>query len=773
MSRPIIRPEVEVSLQLAVFEAARRRHELAGLEHLLFALLHDETTIAGMARCGVDVQALRERVAQHLDQTLTAMPGGDEADPTPTLAFHRVVRQAVLQVMRAGRSEVTGMHIVAALWNEEESFATYFLEEAGLSRLTLLRQISHGQGFPGADGDDEEFGLIDDEGLPDDDDEEDEEGLGEEGGKSRGSALARFTTPLHQLAAEGRLDPLIGRETEIGRAIHILSRRRKNNPVFVGEPGVGKTALVEGLAWRIHHGEVPAPLRDVEIYSLDLGSLLAGSRFRGDFEERLKGVLQEIRTRPGAILFIDEIHTLVGAGSTQGSTVDASNLLKPALVAGELRCIGASTWEEYRTFERDRALARRFQPVEVPEPTVEETVLILQGLRERYESFHRVRFTDEAIRGAAELSHRWLHDRRLPDKAIDLLDEAGAGARLLAGEIVEGEEEAIVEVGLEDVERVLASLARIPPATASTDDRERLRQLEPELKQRVFGQDTAIEQMAASIRLSRAGLRDPRKPIGSFLFTGPTGVGKTEVARSLAEVLGVELVRFDMSEYVESHTVARLIGAPPGYVGFDQPGLLTEAINRAPHAVLLLDEIEKAHADIFNLLLQVMDYGKLTDHNGRQADFRNVILIMTSNVGAAEMSRRRPGFDPDATGDDDRAWRDTFSPEFRNRLDARISFAPLTLPVMERIVDRAVAELGELLKGKGIELEVDTAAREWLASHALDPAQGARPLGRLIQERIRRPLGDEILFGTLQEGGRVRVGIAAGEPALEYEAAKG
>jgi ATP-dependent Clp protease ATP-binding subunit ClpA len=754
MSNPVLRPEVEVSLQLALMEAARRRHELAGLEHLLYALVHDDETAEGLLRCGTDLAGLKERLKKHLDEEVGELPGETEVSPMPTLAFHRVVREAMLQVMRAGRAEVTGLHIIAALWGEQDAFATFFLEDSGLTRLALLRQISHGQP-PHRTSEEDEY---DDEGAELEDD-----------GPARGSAdaLARFTTPLHQLAAEGRIDPLIGRENEIARAIHVLSRRRKNNPVFVGEPGVGKTALVEGLAWKISRGEVPAALRDAEIFSLDLGSLLAGSRFRGDFEERLKGVLSELAGRPRAILFIDEIHTLVGAGSTQGSSVDASNLIKPILAAGDLRCIGASTWEEYRTFERDRALARRFQPIEVPEPSVEETVSILEGLRERYESFHGVRFTEDALRGAAELSDRWLHDRRLPDKAIDLLDEAGAGARLAADE---GEE--VVEVGLDAIERTLSSLARIPPATASTDDRERLRQLEPELKKRVFGQDPAIEQVAASIRLSRAGLRDPRKPIGSFLFTGPTGVGKTEIARSLAEVLGVELVRFDMSEYVESHTVARLIGAPPGYVGFDQAGLLTEAINRSPHAVLLLDEIEKAHPDIFNLLLQVMDYGKLTDHNGRQADFRNVILIMTSNVGAAEMGRRRPGFDPSALGDEDRAWRDTFSPEFRNRLDARISFSALSLPTMAKIVDRALEELATLLGGKAIELEVTRVARAWLAEHSLDPTNGARPLARLIQERIRRPLGDEILFGSLQDGGRVAVDLEGDELTLNFEAAE-
>ncbi|MQA90521.1 MAG: AAA domain-containing protein [Gemmatimonas sp.] len=750
MSEPVLRPEVELSIQLALFEAARRRHELAGLEHLLYALLHDDGTREELRRCGAEVSILVERVGNFLNDELDPVPGDESVNPLPTLAFQRVVREAVVQVMRAGRTEVSGLHLVAGLWGEPDAFATHFLEELGLTKLAVLKHLSHGPPTEQvAEPEEAELATAtEDEPRPE---------------EAKGGALARFTTALHELAAEGRLDPLIGREQEIGRAIQVLSRRRKNNPVFVGEPGVGKTALVEGLAWRVHSGEVPAPLRDAEIFALDMGSLLAGTRYRGDFEERLKAVIGELRERPGAILFIDEIHTVVGAGRTQDGNVDASNLLKPALVNGDLRCVGASTWEEYRAFERDRALARRFQAIEVLEPSVEETIEILGGLRERYESFHRVGYTDEALRGAAELSHRWLHDKRLPDKAIDLLDEAGAAARLAS----EPDEVAVVDI--DAIEATLATLARIPPASASTDDKERLRNLEPELEKRVFGQDEAIEQLAASIRLSRAGLRDPRKPIGSFLFTGPTGVGKTEVARSLAEVLGVELIRFDMSEYVERHTVARLIGAPPGYVGFDQPGLLTEAVNRTPHAVLLLDEIEKAHPDIYNLLLQVMDYGRLTDHNGRHADFRNVILIMTSNVGADALSRTPPGFGRrDSAGEDERAWKQTFAPEFRNRLDARISFAPLTLEVMERIVERALDELATLLSTRSIELSVSPEARRWLAEDALDRDDGARPLARLIQERIRRPIGDEMLFGALQEGGAARVDLANDELRVEY-----
>jgi ATP-dependent Clp protease ATP-binding subunit ClpA len=748
MANPALRPELEITLRLAFLEAARRHHEMAGLEHLLFALLHDSFTASGLERCGADVERLKARLDRFLEEEVHALSEHEAAEPTLTLAFQRVVQQAALQVLRAGREEVSGSHVVVALWDEPDSFAVHFLEEEGLTRLGVMRQLSHGEGAGAATtrvpyG--EEYA-----------DEEDEEDAAVEG------ALARFAVPLHRWAAEGRIDPLIGRDREIGRAIHILSRRRKNNPLFVGDPGVGKTALVEGLAWKVHRGEVPGALQGAEIYALDMGSLLAGTRYRGDFEERLKAVLQELEARPRAILFIDEIHTLVGAGMTTGGAMDASNLLKPAL-AGGMRCIGSTTYEEYRShFEKDRALARRFQKVEVPEPGVEDTVRILEGLRPRYEEFHGVRYADEALRAAAELSHRYLHDRRLPDKAIDLVDEAGAAVKLAHVDDAEAP-----EVGAEEVERILATMAQIPPKTVSRSDKERLRTLEADLKARVFGQERACEQLAAAIKLSRAGLRDPQKPIGAFLFTGPTGVGKTEVARSLAEVLGMELIRFDMSEYMERHTVSRLIGAPPGYVGFDQAGLLTEAVNRTPHAVLLLDEIEKAHPDVFNLLLQVMDYGKLTDNNGKHADFRSVILIMTSNVGAEEIARRRVGFGEGAAGgEDERAFERAFPPEFRNRLDARISFAPLSLGVMERIVEKTTAELQALLAGRGVALTLTPAARERLAKRGHDPLYGARPLARLIQEEIKRPLGEELLFGRLEHGGVVEVDADAGEGFL-------
>ncbi|HEX2202935.1 MAG TPA: AAA family ATPase [Longimicrobium sp.] len=758
MSSPALRPELEISLHLAVLEAARRGHAFAGLEHLLFALLHDDATAAVVAAAGADVERVKAAVDRFLAEEVAASREPLDG-ASPTLAFHRVLQAAALQVLRSGRDEVTGAHVLAAMWDEEEAFAVHFLEEEGVTRVALLRALSHGSGRPST-------GVARRVEVPAGGESEADAGAGEAPGE-KGDVLARFTTNLNRLAAEGRIDPLIGREREISRAIHVLARRRKNNPLFVGDPGVGKTALAEGLALKLHRGEAPRALAGAELFALDMGALLAGTRYRGDFEERLKAVLKALEAKPGAILFIDEIHTLVGAGSTGGGSMDASNLLKPALAAG-LRCIGSTTWEELRAhFEKDRALARRFQKVDVPEPTVDETVAILEGLRPRYEAFHHVRYAPEALRAAADLAARHLHDRRLPDKAIDVLDEAGADVRLASGG-AEGDEWPRVDA--EVVERILATMAQVPPKTVAGSERERLRTLEAELKARVFGQDRAIERLAAAIKLSRAGLRDPRKPVGSFLFTGPTGVGKTEVARSLAEVMGVELVRLDMSEYMERHTVSRLIGAPPGYVGFDQAGLLTDAVTRTPHAVVLLDEVEKAHPDVFNLLLQVMDYGRLTDNNGKKADFRNVVLIMTSNAGADELSRRRPGFGGGAAAADDDAgaYERAFSPEFRNRLDARIPFAPLSPAVMERIVDRLVAELRARLADRGVTLTLSPDARGWLAARGYDPQNGARPLARLLEEAVMRPLGDEILFGRLENGGKVAVSLRDGALAFRY-----
>jgi ATP-dependent Clp protease ATP-binding subunit ClpA len=770
MSSPTLRPELEIAIQLAIVEARDREHEYATLEHLLFALLQDAAVRAALERSGAKAGRLSSEIEAHLDGAIEVHPDGP-TEPVPTLAFRRVVQAAALQVLRAGRSEVTPLHVIAAMWEEPDSASVHLLEAAGVTRLELLREISHGAtvgALVPLTSAESSGGTAEDATAT--------KGDGE-GGDTPGEALSRFTTELVGRARDGLVDPLVGRETEISRAIHILSRRNKNNPLFVGDPGVGKTALVEGLALRIAQGDVPPLMLGTEIFALDMGALLAGTRYRGDFEERLKSVLAELQGRSRPILFIDEIHTIVGAGATGSGTMDASNLLKPALAGGaggRLRCIGSTTWEEYRKqLETDRALARRFQKIEVLEPTVEEAVAILNGLRARYEEYHNVRYSDGAVRAAVELAHRYLHERRLPDTAIDLLDEAGAAARLEAPEErVMDEPPPPVEVDEARIEDVVAMVAKVPTRSVSGNDRERLRVLGDELRRRVYGQDPAIDQLVAAIRLARAGLRDQRKPVGSYLFTGPTGVGKTEVARSLAEVLGIELIRFDMSEYTERHTVSRLVGAPPGYVGFDQAGLLTDSVSRSPHAVLLLDEIEKAHPDVFNLLLQVMDYGRLTDHNGRQADFRNVVLIMTSNVGADELSRQRPGFVVgDSPGDDERALRDTFTPEFRNRLDARIRFSPLDVGTMRRIVDRTIHELRDQLGEKSISLTLSDAARDWLAEHGLDPANGARPLLRLIQEEIKRPLSEQMLFGELAGGGSVIVDLDGDRVALRCRSA--
>ncbi|HMB53656.1 MAG TPA: AAA family ATPase [Thermoanaerobaculia bacterium] len=750
--------DVEISLTVAVSEAGRRRHEYAGTEHLLHALTLDDDTARVLRHAGADVGELRERIERFLAEEVDPVPDDRPLEPRLSLALQRVLAHAAAQVEASGRGEVRGPDLLVALFAEGTSNAVAFLAEQGVDRLAVVSYLAHGVsrlegGGPlrlPAGGESAEGEAAD--GPPPE---------GEE-------ALAAFTQELTALAARGAIDPLIGRTDEISRILHVLQRRRKNNPILVGDPGVGKTALVEGLALKIAEGEVPEAFATARVFRLDLGALVAGTRYRGDFENRMKAVLSALEGLPAPILFIDEIHTLVGAGAAGRGTMDASNLLKPALQAGALRCVGATTWEEFRqTFQRDQALARRFQKVEVQEPSVDETVAIFEGLRSRYQEHHAVTYTRTAIEAAAELAGRHLTDRRLPDKAIDLLDEAGAAVALAGRK----------RVGVGDVERVLATMAQIPRRSVAGDDRKRLSRLESDLKAHVFGQDQPIERLVSAIKVARAGLREGEKPVGSFLLTGPTGVGKTEVARRLAEVLGIAFLRFDMSEYMERHTVSRLVGAPPGYVGHDRGGLLTEAVSKSPHAVLLLDEIEKAHGDVFNLLLQVMDHGTLTDANGKRTDLRHVILLMTSNVGAREMAQRTPGFGElaadggaggDKTSDADRAVERLFSPEFRNRLDARLRFRALTPPVMERIVDKFVAELAAQLAEKGVRIELTDEARTWLAEKGHDPAFGARPLGRLIEETVKRPLTDEILFGKLVGGGKVRVGVEDGQLDLDF-----
>jgi len=726
--------DLQITLAVAANEAANRGHEYLGLEHLLFALLHDPDTALVIRHCGGDVEQLKGKVERFLEDEVEALPEERRASPGPTVGLQRVLSRAATHVEVAGKGEVKGPNVLVAMFAEPESWAVHLLQQEGISRLDVVSYISHGLSKRAG----RQLPAPLEDPLEADEAED---------------PLEAYCVNLNKLAAEGGIDPLIGRQVEVERAIQILARRRKNNPLFVGDSGVGKTAIVEGLARKIHLGEVPPLLKDAVIFSLDLGALLAGTRYRGDFENRMKAVLGALDARPEAILFIDELHTVIGAGAASGGALDASNLLKPALAGGKLRCVGSTTYQDFRgQMERDRALMRRFQKIEIKEPSVEETVQILDGLRPRYEEHHGVRFSKNAIRAAAELAGRYLQERRLPDKAIDVIDEAGAAARL-AGR--EGG-----RVTRREVEEILARMAQIPPRQVSRGDRERLAALEPELKKVVFGQDHAIEQLAAAIRVSRAGLGPAERPVGSFLLTGPTGVGKTELARQVAATLNLEFLRFDMSEYMERHTVSRLIGAPPGYVGFDQGGLLTDAIRRTPHAVLLLDEIEKAHPDVFNLLLQVMDHGTLTDNNGNQADFRHVILLMTSNVGTREMEQRPVGFgDRSAEGAGDRELRRMFSPEFRNRLDARVQFRALTPPVMERIVDKLVAELQQQLAPRKVRLTLTDAARRYLAERGHDPQFGARPMARLIQNEVRRPLSDELLFGALQAGGSVTLDL--------------
>jgi len=763
-SNMMISRELQVTLQLAMTEAVNRRHEYVCLEHLLYALLHDVTASNVLTHSGANLEGLKRKLEHYLDEQVERMPKGDEVAPRYALGVQRALQRAALHSQSAGRNEINGASVLVAMFHETESPAILFLQEQGVTRFDIINFISHGVSKVGPDqdrdaGGTEEEGDEDGEGAHAGGDEEGERKL------SPSKALKTYTINLTERAAQGKIDPLVGRKNELERAIHVLLRRRKNNPVFVGEAGVGKTALAEGLALAVHHNEVPPALKGVEIYAVDMGALLAGTRFRGDFEQRLKAVINAVVGNSKRILFIDEIHTIVGAGAASGSTMDASNLLKPALASGDLRCIGSTTYQEYkRSFDRDKALARRFQRIDVVEPTQEETVLILDGLKSHYEKHHNVRYTAPALRSAVELSSRYINDRFLPDKAIDVMDEAGVAGHLRGKGAPEP-----VTVGVRDVERTVARMAKIPERTVSATDRTRLQSLEEELKQVVYGQDAAIEAVARSIKLARSGLSHPDKPVGSFLFAGPTGVGKTEVARQLAKVMGVEFLRFDMSEYMERHTVSRLIGAPPGYVGFDQGGLLTDAINKTPHCVLLLDEIEKAHPDLFNILLQVMDHATLTDNNGRKADFRNVVLVMTTNAGAQELARGMIGFHGGVGGGDSKSILERmFSPEFRNRLSATIDFAPLSMPVVERVVDKFLAELQERLDKQKVVLDTKPAAKKWLANRGYDPRFGARPLGRLIENEIARTLADEVLFGRLTKGGRVTVDLDGDKLAFTY-----
>ncbi|UYO00413.1 MAG: ATP-dependent Clp protease ATP-binding subunit ClpA [Devosia sp.] len=735
---------LEKALHQAMNLARERNHEFATLEHLLLALTDDRETIAVLNGCDVDIDALKSDLEDFINEELDSLVVPNGQDARPTAAFQRVIQRAVIHVQSSGREEVTGANVLVAIFAERESHAAYFLEQQDMTRLDAVNFISHGITKSGPAEERKVRGAEDGEAGA--------EGSGE-GKKS--SALADFCVNLNDKAKAGKIDPLIGRDAELRRTIQVLCRRSKNNPIYVGDAGVGKTAIAEGLARKITEGDVPEVLKDAVIYALDMGALLAGTRYRGDFEERLKAVMKELEKMPNAVLFIDEIHTMIGAGATSGGALDASNLLKPALASGAIRCIGSTTYKEYRQFfEKDRALVRRFQKIDVNEPTVPDAIEIVKGLRPYFEEFHKVKFTDDALKAAVELSARYITDRKLPDKAIDVLDETGASQML----VTEDKRKKVIDV--EDIEATIATIARIPPKSVSKSDAELLSGLEQSLKTVVFGQDQAIVALTSAIKLARAGLREPEKPIGSYLFTGPTGVGKTEVAKQLADTLGVELLRFDMSEYMERHTVSRLIGAPPGYVGFDQGGLLTDGVDQHPHCVVLLDEIEKAHPDLYNILLQVMDHGKLTDHNGKSVDFRNVILIMTSNVGASELARAPIGFGRKREqGDDEEAINRTFTPEFRNRLDAIISFAPLPREVVRRVVEKFVLQLEGQLAERGVTINLTPEAADWLAEHGYDERMGARPLGRVIQEHVKKPLADQVLFGELVNGGNVTVAV--------------
>ena len=745
----MISKELEGTLSAALKEAKSRRHEYVCLEHLLYALLQDKDASGAIINCAGDIDRLRKGLEEFFQTHLEALPGGSDHQPQQTLSFHRVLQRAVIHAQSAEKKEINGGNLLIAMFREPDSYAVYLLQEQGITRFDLVNYISHGISKIAAS-----------EEWPQNEEEQAEE----EKPARRVKPLEAFAVNLVAKAQQGNIDPLIGRDDEIERTIHVLCRRRKNNPIYVGDPGVGKTALAEGLALKIHQGEVPDALKDAVIYALDMGALLAGTKFRGDFEQRLKGVLAGLKKRPNSILFIDEIHTIVGAGATSGGSMDASNILKPALASGELKCIGSTTYHDYKSyFERDRALARRFQKIEIPEPSQEEAYKILEGLKPHYEKHHGVHYSAGAIRAAVELSAKHINDRKLPDKAIDVIDEVGAAVK------IQPPDKRKKSISAKDIEKIVAKIAKIPPRSVSTSDKEQLQNLERDLKLTVFGQDAAIDTLTSTIKLSRSGLGHPEKPIGCFLFSGPTGVGKTEVAKQLAHIMGIEFIRFDMSEYMEKHTVSRLIGAPPGYVGFDQGGLLTDAINRNPYAVLLLDEIEKAHPDLFNILLQVMDHAALTDNNGKKADFRNIILIMTTNAGAREMSGTPLGFGARSNaGKGKEAIEKMFSPEFRNRLDAMIAFNSLSMEIIERVVDKFIIELDHQLNEKKVFLQLTVKARRWLAEKGYDPSFGARPMARLIQNEIKRVLADEILFGRLQNGGKVEVDENEGKLTFTY-----
>ncbi|WP_045387069.1 ATP-dependent Clp protease ATP-binding subunit ClpA [Falsirhodobacter sp. alg1] len=752
---------LEQAIHGALALANARRHELATLEHLLLALLDEPDASRVMKACSVDTEELRKTLVEFIDDdlsTLVTTVEGSEA--VPTAAFQRVIQRAAIHVQSSGRTEVTGANVLVAIFAERESNAAYFLQEQDMTRYDAVNFIAHGVAKDPAYGEQRDLSGSDDDHH---------ETPKAEAGESKESALSKYCVDLNVKARKGDVDPLIGRDAEVERCIQVLCRRRKNNPLLVGDPGVGKTAIAEGLAWKIINGQVPDILAPATIYSLDMGALLAGTRYRGDFEERLKAVVKEMEDHPNAVLFIDEIHTVIGAGATSGGAMDASNLLKPALAGGKLRTMGSTTYKEFRQhFEKDRALARRFQKIDVNEPSLPDAIKILMGLKPHFEGHHDIRYTNDAIKTAVELASRYINDRKLPDSAIDVIDEAGAAQHLVA------ESKRRKTIGVKEIETVVAKIARIPPKNVSKDDAEVLRDLEPSLKRVVFGQDNAITALSSAIKLARAGLREPEKPIGNYLFAGPTGVGKTEVAKQLASTLGVELLRFDMSEYMEKHAVSRLIGAPPGYVGFDQGGMLTDGVDQHPHCVLLLDEMEKAHPDVYNILLQVMDHGKLTDHNGRQVDFRNVILIMTSNAGASDMQKAAIGFGRDKReGEDTAAIERIFTPEFRNRLDAIISFAPLPKDTILQVVEKFVLQLEAQLIDRNVHIELSPEAAQWLGDKGYDDRMGARPLGRVIQEHVKKPLAEELLFGRLTKGGVVRVVVKDDKIELEIEELKG